>query len=97
MLPSQGQLKQFGKLRNTGGGGSVGLQNQCTKMMFVSYQSKVHIYACTVVCICRAVIVTQFLKLFCRQYSYCTSCLERLSVGVRDVNTFFALLHVVLS
>ena len=25
MLPSQGQSKQFGKLRNSGGGGSVGL------------------------------------------------------------------------
>lgn len=46
-------------------------RQQCMKTkMFMSYQSThIHTY--------RAVNVTQSLKLFCRQYDCCTSCLDK--------------------
>lgn len=48
-------------------------RQQCMKTkMFMSYQSKVHIHTQY-----RAVNVTQSLKLFCRQYDCCTSCLDK--------------------
>ena len=101
VLPSRGQLKQFGMLRKFTRLPVVVvllvsdrtriMRLQCRKMkMFMSYQSKVqlHMHSCMH---CRAVIFTRLLKLFCRQDSYCAIDLFRAKIfsGLRCEHFFF--------
>ena len=89
VLPSRRQLKQFGMLGKFAillvvvfllvSDRTRIMRQQCMKMkMFMIYQSKVQLHMHSSMH-CRAVIFTRLLKLFCRQDSYCASCLERKS------------------